>query len=85
MTTFEKHIDVTVEVNPFEMGEQFMLEWDNTEQLQFFLGMWSGMQELGPYAHNQILAIADEAFAQDKSYEIRRVADILRQYFLKEV
>lgn len=79
------NVEIEIKIDPFEMGKQIMLECDNVEQLEFFLGFWSGMQELGPYAYHQILAISDEAKLQGKSYEIQRVAEILRQYFLEEI
>lgn len=83
MTNFvvNRDIEIEIDVDPFDLGIEVMSEWDNIEQLKFFLGMFEGMGRMGPLAYNQVCAIADEAKLCGESDKLARFTEILHEYF----
>ena len=76
-----RNVEIEIDIDPFDHGIEIMSEWDNIEQLKFFLGMLEGLDRMGPLAYNQIYAITDEANLHGEADKLARFAEILHEYF----
>ena len=73
-------VSTSTTINHWELGHHFF-DWDNVEQARFLHGMTAGLDDLGGYGHLQVGYIVDAAIADDAEVRIRRLVDILHEYF----